>query len=526
MKNLLKYGTMVIAIVFVLISCDTDPTELGSGFLGIDIDNTIIEEDFEVTAYSARLNPVQTNNFGSVQFGRYQDPIYGTSTHDFVTQLSLNGTGIDFSQDAEFESVILEIPYFSTPTGVDGEVTTYELDSIYGSGTVDFQIFENNFFLNSFDPNDVEQSAAYYSDLGDQVDDIKGDPIEFLNDIVTVQNFRPSNQEIIIQETEDEETTVVERLSPRLRLSLEPSFWRDLLVDDSGVLRFSSDSQFQNAFRGLYFKVTDDDIEGNLSYLNLSQARIVISYISKFQDINDTNGNGDTEEILNVDSTYEISIRGNRAVFVSQDIPDDVEQEIENSYDPVNGSDRLYLKGGPGAVSFIDLFGPDLVGGVNGGPDGVADQLSSFMDLDVLINEASLDIFVDDDAFTSDITSAEPENIVLYDPVDRTIVGVGILQRDDTTNKGLKYNISLTQYITSILNGTTENRRLSLSISQNLNSSGVSRVKDQTQPLQIENIPTGSAVSPEGTVLYGNVARTSEDPEKRLKLKIFYTVVN
>lgn len=146
MKNLLKYGTMVIAIVFVLISCDTDPTELGSGFLGIDIDNTIIEEDFEVTAYSARLNPVQTNNFGSVQFGRYQDPIYGTSTHDFVTQLSLNGTGIDFSQDAEFESVILEIPYFSTPTGVDGEVTTYELDSIYGSGTVDFQIFENNFF--------------------------------------------------------------------------------------------------------------------------------------------------------------------------------------------------------------------------------------------------------------------------------------------------------------------------------------------------------------------------------------------
>ena len=78
MKNFLKYGTMVIAIVFVLISCDTDPTELGSEFLGIDINNIIVEEDFDVTAYSAGLNPVQTNNFSSVQLGIYDDPIYGS----------------------------------------------------------------------------------------------------------------------------------------------------------------------------------------------------------------------------------------------------------------------------------------------------------------------------------------------------------------------------------------------------------------------------------------------------------------
>ena len=84
MKNLLKYGTMVIAIVFVLTSCDNDPTELGSDFLGIDVDNTIIEEDFDVIAFSANLNPVQTNNLGSVQLGTYNDPIYGTTKHEFV----------------------------------------------------------------------------------------------------------------------------------------------------------------------------------------------------------------------------------------------------------------------------------------------------------------------------------------------------------------------------------------------------------------------------------------------------------
>ena len=57
--------------------------------------------------------------------------------------------------------------------------------------------------------------------------------------------------------------------------------------------------------------------------------------------------------------------------------PNPLETQIANSFDPVNGSDRLYLKGGPGAVAVIDLFGADLIGGTNGGPDGEADALAS-----------------------------------------------------------------------------------------------------------------------------------------------------
>ncbi|KQC32264.1 hypothetical protein AAU57_02185 [Nonlabens sp. YIK11] len=526
MKNLLKYGTMVIAIVFVLISCDTDPTELGGEFLGIDVDNTIIEEDFEVTAYSARLNPVQTNNFGSVQLGRYLDPIYGKSTYDFVSQLSLSNTGVDFSEDAVFNSVTLEIPYFSRQTGTDGEATTYELDSIYGTDNINFQIYENKFFLNSFDPNNVEQSAAYYSDLGEQVDAIKGDAIELVNGNTLIENFKPSNEEIVITESVEGVSTVRDRLTPRLQLELNADFWKNLLIDSDGQLKFDSNTEFQNAFRGLYFKVTDDNDseEGKMFYLDLAEARIIIKYISKFQDINDLNDNGDTDEIIEVDSEYSLSFSGNRAVFVDEEIPNEVELEINDSFNSDIGSERVYVKGGPGAIAFIDLFGPDLIGSINGGSDGVADELANFMGMEVLINEATLEVFVDQEKFPEGYSvSAEPETILLYNIVDRTIVGFGILERDQSSGRGIKYVIDLTQYVSSIVEGVVENKRLGLTVSQNLSSAGISRVKNQTQPLQIESIPVGSAISHEGTVLHGNL---SSDPEKRLKLKIFYTEVN
>ena len=118
--------------------------------------------------------------------------------------------------------LILEIPYFSTQVGVEGEAATYELDSVYGSNEIDIQIFRNNFFLSSFDANDVEQAAAYYSDLGSQVDAIKGDPIEFGDGTTKISNFVPSEEEVTITEVVDGESTVSERLSPRLSVELEP----------------------------------------------------------------------------------------------------------------------------------------------------------------------------------------------------------------------------------------------------------------------------------------------------------------
>jgi len=539
MKNLLKYGTMVIAIVFVLISCDTDPNELGGDFLGIDLDNTIIEEDFEVRAFSAPLNPVQTNNFGLVQLGAYDDPVYGRTTYDFVTQLSLNNVGVDFGQNRKLDSVVLTIPYFSSVSGVNVEATEYQLDSVYGQGGINFKVFRNNFFLNSFDPNNVEQAANYFSDFGQVIDANKGLEIEFVDDDGTtvfdeITNFKPENEEIVLINVNDSgDRIVTDRLSPRFRQELEPQFWKDLILDQADASYLSSDSNFQNFFRGLYFQVTSVDANdgGVLSYLNLSDASIILYYRSDIIDVNDLDNDGDTTDFIQegLASSYRISLAGTRATLLETEVPNQIQTDVANSFDPINGSERIYIKGGEGAMTFIDLFGPDQDN------DGEADALTTLKRKEIIVNEANLEFFVDQSVFTNADSNAQPERIFIYDFETRSVLSdflisgngiaantnhLGRLERDDD---GSKYRIRITRHIENILSGDVDNNRLGLFVSQNVALLGSGQIKNQTQPIVIESIPISSAISHEGTVLHGNL---SSEEDKRLKLKIFYTEVN
>ena len=294
-----------------------------------------------------------------------------------------------------------------------------------------------------------------------------------------------------------------------------------------------SDSNFQNFFRGLYFQITDTQDEGVLSYLNLQGADIVLFYTSDIVDINDVNNNGSTTDIIQDDlaSTYRINIAGTRAAFLRSEVPNQIQTDIANSFDPINGAERLYLNGGEGAMTFIDLFGPDQDN------DGEADALTELKRKEIIVNEANLEFFVDQSVFANADPNKEPERIFIYDFETRNVLSdfaisgngiaantnhLGRLERDENGN-GLKYRIRITRHIENILSGDVDNNRLGLFVSQNVALLGSAGVKNQTQPLVIESIPVSSAISHEGTVLHGNL---SSDVDKRLKLKVFYTEVN
>ncbi|MCJ7758605.1 MAG: DUF4270 domain-containing protein, partial [Gillisia sp.] len=83
---------------------------------------------------------------------------------------------------------------------------------------------------------------------------------------------------------------------------------------------------------------------------------------------------------------------------------------------------------------------------------------------------------------------------------------------------GISYKLRITEHVNRILNKDFTNVRLGLVVTQNINLIGNSALKT---PLDgIDRIPAASVISPEGTVLYGNLAA---DVSKRLKLDIFYT---
>ncbi len=534
---------MVFAIVFVLLSCDTDPNELGGSFLGINIDSTIIEEEFVATAFSTSLNPVQTNNFPAAQLGYYNDPIYGETTYDFVTQVALNNAGVNFGENRKLDSVILTIPYFSAVTGSSGEAIEYELDSLYGGGSIDFQIFRSNYFLNSFNPNNVEEGAVFYSDFGPIIDANKGDALQFVDvdslGVVSrtyseIENFRPSNEQIILKVRDSAgNPTQTTRESPRFRQHLERSFWKNLIIDNGDASYLQSDSEFRNFFRGLYFKITGVNDAGIYSYLNLNGANITLFYRSDIRDVNDLDQDGDTTDFLqtNLASSYQINIAGNRIVMLDNDVPSTLETEIANSFDPAAGASRIFLKGGEGTMTFIDLFGPDNDG------DGEADALTELKSKNVIINEANIELFVDQERLNAASVDpgSEPERIFIYDFKESRLLAdfivsnasgvnsntnhLGRLVRDEN-GRGVSYRIRLTRHIENIINDRVDNNRLGLFVSQNVELLGSSEVENQTTPIEIERIPLGSAISHEGTVLHGNL---SSDPDKRLKLRIFYT---
>jgi hypothetical protein len=524
-------AALILVAATTLVSCDNDLNSLGNGLVGIDPNATILQQEFDVTTFSSNVNPVQTDNFNSYLLGTYNDPVYGRSDYSIVSQLVPSFLTPDFDQDEDpatlpvLKSVFIELPYFSTATGVDGEATTYRIDSIYGSGFSDLKIYRNKFLLNDFDPSNPSLSATYFSDFGNSVRAVSTGMDADL--IYENNNFVPSDAQVIIL---NEDGDVIERKSPRLRIPLNSTeqlaYWSDILFD-SDPDDFRSNSNFKDFFRGLFITMTPVGSDpGTLIYLNLSEAAVIFSIESPIEGL--------PEPILSgyrfdFNSAAANSIQAN---FIETDVSPGISTAIVNSFNEDIGSENIYLKGGPGAMGFIDLFGADNDG------DGEADALTQIIADQWLVNDAILELFVDQSVVTGG--KSEPERIIIYNfETGRVLLDfaigsqgtlpnsnqdhLGRLERvelDDTNSDGVKYRLRLTNHVNAIINGIVENDRLAVAVTQNVGLFNNSLVKDQTSPIEINTVTEGSAISHEGTVLHGNL---STEVDKRPKFTIFYS---
>jgi hypothetical protein len=533
--KLITRVSLVIALIatITIVSCDNELNSLGNGLIGVDPNDTILQQEFEVTTFSSPVNAVQTDNFNSYVLGTYADPVYGVSQYSIVSQVTPSFLNPEFDQDSdpatspELTSVFLEIPYFSTITDFDGEVTTYRIDSIYGGGAMDLRVYRNKFLLNDFDPANPGESATYFSDFKSAIDAVSTGANEEL--IYANNSFTPSNQEILIRDSEGE---ITERKSPRIRIALnepdELQYWSDILLN-SDRENFRSITNFKDFFRGIYITAERSSITGpgTMFHLNFNEAALLFSVEIPLED---------TEDPLTSEYRFDFtganvgnSIKVN---FIENDIPAAVTADIAASFNEDLGAENLYLKGGSGAMAFVDLFGSDLDG------DGEADALTEMIENQWLINDAILDVYVNQSIVQGG--AAEPERIIVYDFVtgrilsdyilssqstalNANVVHLGRLDREDNSDEdsnGVKYQIRLTNHINSIINGVVENNRLAIAVTQNVTLFGSNDVKSQTSPLEIETITEGTAISHEGTVLHGT---RSLEIDKRPKFNIYYS---
>jgi len=541
MKYILPRIGAILMIIIALASCEEDFSNIQTDIIDQNF-TTELDTSRTVIAYSKKITSVQSNRLPVYQLGVYNDPVYGKTTAHLLTQVTLaaGSTDPDFGDCTVLDSVVLYIPFFSEAI-VDGEETTFELDSVYGNDPVNISIYESNLFLRNLDPESgFEELQSYYSNQGQLFKDhIISGGVNNLN--YTIEDFTPSDQPHTILETETneqgEEIDVIQQLPPGIRIKLPIPFFQEKIMDNEGSLALLNNNNFREFFRGLFFEVETTGDDGNLFLFDISDtdndplnnARINLYYTFSSLNVGQSCGDEDVEEFQ---GDLELLFNAITVNVFEESIPLQIKHKLISA-NTSEGEENLYVRGGEGILTIIELFGEDLDG------NGVADELEDLRDKAWLINEANLIFYVDQDEI--DGGSAEPERLIIFDtkngrrlidfnldltsnlePVDAISDHLGRLERG-SDGIGDFYKIKITTHLSDIINRDSLNVPLGLMVSQNVTVAGFQELEDSLVPKQgisINEIPASSVVAPQGTVLFGNRAGNTN---KRLKLQIFYT---
>lgn len=521
----MKKHITVLFLVFtmVFISCDQDFNTIGSDLVG-DEHFDFSTREVQLKAYSVKTNEVQTNNLPINPLGIYNNPYFGVTKANFVSQLSLVTAQPKFGTNVQVENVTLYVPYFSTveTNNTDGS-KVYALQSIYGANKeskMKLSVYENGYYLNSFNPNDNFQTQQRYFSDGStngniinfenlkRGNDGNGNSVQNgtrLNDSPnTAENdqFFFNKSEIIVYKTKFNTTTgileyvdandvvlanqndvslrvVKERLAPGIYLTLNKTFFKNRILE-AGSANLFNNNEFKQYFKGLYFKMEQlPGEEGAMAMLNFSNAKVNVNYSSIDE--------GAAAGTVATSKTLVLNL-GTNSGSNSVSLQDYSYSGAYNSglnasaTNPTFGSDsKLFLKGGKGSVVYLDVFGSaDILKPVNGqlvpGANQIPDELDQLRLKGWLINEAYLEFYIDKTAMAG-ANQLEAERLYLFDAtnqkalVDYTfdattnsntkynkLIFGGIIERDNTADKkGIKYKIRITQHINNLINSTDAN---------------------------------------------------------------------
>ena len=528
-KNALSKILAILAVIIAMAACQEDLGTIGSEIIGDQDVNAILDASTTIVSYSRKFDATQTNNLETNQLGFYNDPVYGVSKVNLLSQVVLDPGSVnpDINFAPELDSVVLYIPFFSEISSDDEGSISYELDSIYGNTPMDISIFESNYFLRDFDPSTgFEDVQNYYSNQNALFQGFKGELIH------TITDFVASSEGFIETTTEADDTgddmDVNTELAPGIRAHLPLQFFADKILSMGGSPELLNNNNFREFFRGLFFEVSGTDT--NLIKFDMTQARLDLYYTSVFEQPEISTSSEVTRDDKRITLLFDAI---NVNVFDNQ-LDAQIQNDITNSND-VSGDDRLYVRGGEGITTFVELFGEDLDG------NGVADELEEIRQNEWLINEANLIFYVDKNAVVGG--DQEPERLIIFDAenggllsdytldttaseeeqVDAYTTHLGRLERGSDGN-GEFYKLRITNHISNLIHQDSTNVKLGVMVSQNV---AVPSFQDaQNFSLSDEGrirIPSSSVMAHEGTILYGN---TAADESKRLKLQIYYTESN
>jgi hypothetical protein len=470
-KSLFKPLLVIGIVATVLLSCDKDYDELGTDIVGENHYGFDNYTGASIKAVNQDLGPISSNDLAINPLGFYEDPAFGNTHANFVTQVVLSSEAPVFNNQVVgdyqtlpvMDSVIVDIPYFSTLEDTDDEGKhTYTLDSIYGTEGSKFKlsIYQSNYFLRDFDPDQSFGAKQLYYTNQDALIDANKVPL-LLNDNVDTDEHE--NNQFYFDKREhktmvlgdDGVTPTYPRSVPSMRLHLNKTVFNDLILNGP-TSKLASNEVFKNYFRGLYFKTTSIGNPGNMAMLNFANGKITLYYKEdKKNTVINTDGTT-TITYDRVNKSFALNLTGRTVSLLDNTRTGDYTAAMNNAGQEAS---RLYVKGGAGSMALIDVFGATDLKGlapnpnfnsnlpisytnpkyllsptynpnlpisdtnlkyVVTGPNGVSDEIDNIRAQDWLINEANLTFYVDKTAMASN--KRVTNRIYLYDVKNKKLL--------------------------------------------------------------------------------------------------------
>ena len=411
----------------------------------------------------------------------------------------------------------------------DGNATVYELDSLMGNSAAKFKLKVNelDYYLRAYDPeSNFEKYQKYYSN-----NEIASN---FSGTVLFDDEIEINSKELVFWKEDDPETpdedeseAIKERLTPRIRVSLDKDFFQKKIIDNEGSQDLANNDNFKLFIKGLVIKAYDFS-DPLLMILNFSEAEVRLVYGYQKYDKKDTPDDTSDDVVEESEEQYKLKMEGYKInSFKNDPYPASIYTEV---YDTINNPKSVYLKGGEGVMAEIELFKNN---------DGI-DVLEEIRAKQWLVNEANLSMYIDKEMLSLNGGIIEPSRLYLYDienkaPVldyfidnstgpkesENKVIHGGLIELDED-DKGLMYKIRISEHIKNIIRKDSTNVRLGLVVSSDISSSMNTEVEKSDL---MTFIPSSSVINPLGTVLIGP-SPSAENYSKRMRLNLYYTEVN
>ncbi len=507
--NAIIFCAIITLFLIGFAACERDFKDIGIAL----VDNNKFDTNklaSSIITYNKPMDSVRVDSLPEYVLGVNLNTTFGKTTASIAAQLALPITSVDFGSNPTIDSVILELPYFSTKTGTKKVkktnstdsiiVPVFRLDSIYGNQSQSFTltVSELGTFLNSLDPLNPSKRKTYYSNKTYNVLSpslYTGTFTPNTNDTVAYIKHKDLDGSIFAIDTIKRSGSI-----PSIKLPLNENFFLSNFVNNSKSSIFTSFDEFSHFFRGLYINASGSD--GSLITMPLANGSVNIFYSN---DVSTT----DASNVTTIKRTKQTmifplsGIKTNKYEHNYNLATSSIQSKLL-SPDVLTGEDKLFVQGASGSLIVLKLFEND--------------DIALLRSKNWLINEANIKLYIDKTLSGTNI----PSRLYIYNYDENAIVsdliteGATILDGTlhyDSNGAPEYYKFRITNYISTILKSINPKKISKLAIK----SFSPFDIPHFTQ--LSDTIAKPFNWNPKGVVLYGN----KEISTKKPVLEIFYT---